>query len=335
MNWRYVKIAVIFILFAAANLALYKFIRVAINETKNGEKPIAYGVTFSRIYAEELGLDWKKAYLAILDGLGVKEVRVPAYWNLIEKKDGDYSFTDLDWQISEAEKRDVKILLVIGRRLPRWPECFAPDWLKNQDEEIQREKLLKMIRLLVLRYRDNENIWAWQVENEPLLRVFGECPASDKKFLEKEIALVKSLDSRPVVITESGELSTWIGAGRRADIVGTSMYSVVWSPYWGYFHHRWPVSFYTFRAWIVEKILKKQVFVSEMQAEPWGQKPTYQMPVGEQFESMDLETFRKAVEYVKKTGLSPVYFWGAEWWYWLKEKQGHNEFWDESRELFR
>jgi len=329
---RNLKIAIIFILFIVANFALYKFVRLAIDETKDDEQ-IVYGITFSRIYAEELGLDWRETYIEILDDLGVKEIRIPAYWNLIEQKDGEYNFSDLDWQINEAEKRNVKVLLAIGRRLPRWPECFIPDWIKDKGEEVQREKLLKIIRLLVLRYREKENIWAWQVENEPLLSIFGECPAPDKKFLEKEIALVKSLDSRAVAVTESGELSTWIGAGRRADIVGTSMYFVVWSPYWGYFHHRWPVAFYTSRAWIIENIFKKQVFISEMQAEPWGEKPSYLLTLDEQFKSMNLEVFGNAVKYVEKTKLSPVYFWGAEWWYWLKEKQGHGEFWDEAKML--
>lgn len=332
MNWRYLKIAVLLILFAVVSFTFYKFVRLAINETKV-EKPISYGVTFSRIYAEELSLDWKKTYLAILDDLGTKEARIPAYWNLIETKDGEYNFSDLDWQINEAEKRNVKIILAIGRRLPRWPECFVPDWAKDKSETAQREKILKMIRLLVLHYKDRKNIWAWQMENEPLLRIFGECPPPDIKFLEKEISLVKSLDSRPIIITESGELSTWIRGGKRADILGISFYSVVWNKHWGYFYHHWPIIFYNSRVWIVEKILKKQVFVSELQAEPWGEKPSHLLSLDEQFKSMNIEVFKTALSRVEKTGLSPVYFWGAEWWYWLKEKQGHSEFWNEAKGL--
>ncbi len=30
-------------------------------------------------------------------------------------------------------------------------------------------------------------IWAWQIENEPFLNMFGECPPFDKEFFEKEV----------------------------------------------------------------------------------------------------------------------------------------------------
>src|SRR3989338_5721806 len=50
---------------------------------KKAEK-IIWGVTFSKPYAQGLGLDWKETYLAILDELNVKNLRIPAYWNELE-----------------------------------------------------------------------------------------------------------------------------------------------------------------------------------------------------------------------------------------------------------
>ena len=33
-------------------------------------------------------------------------------------------------------------------------------------------------------------------------------------------------------------------------------------------------------------------------------------------------------------GFDEFYFWGAEWWYWLKEKKSYPAVWDEGKKLF-
>ena len=67
-----------------------------------------YGVSFSRFHSDELKLDWKKTYLAILDDLKVRRLRLTAHWPLTEPKDGVYNFSELDFQIKEAEKRHYR-----------------------------------------------------------------------------------------------------------------------------------------------------------------------------------------------------------------------------------
>jgi len=49
---------------------------------------------------------------------------------------------------------------------------------------------------------------------------------------------------------------------------------------------------------------------------------------------MDIEQFRKNIEFAKNTGIDTFYLWGAEWWYWLKEKQNDSRIWNEARNLF-
>lgn len=95
-------------------------------------QPKAFGTTFSSFYAELFGLDWQKAYTAIFEDLGIKKVRLPAYWNEIEKSENEYDFSRLDWQIKEAEKHNAEIILAVGLKLPRWTECHEPDWLLDK-----------------------------------------------------------------------------------------------------------------------------------------------------------------------------------------------------------
>ncbi len=319
---------------------------------------IVWGVNFSQRHAENLGLDWKENYLALLDDLTVKNLKIGADWDLIEPEKDRYYFDDSDWQINKAENRGAKILLVIGMKTGRWPECHIPEWAKNLKKEEQQKEILEIIEKIVLKYRDRVSVNMWQVENEPFFP-FGECPWVDKKFLKKEIDLVKSLDrqKRKIVIADSGEGSFWLNAAHFGDIVGTTMYKKVWftpleilnkiqkltnGPEFltgfrqlgFYIYYPLPPTFYWRKAKYIEKIFNKKVIVVELQAEPWGPKLLYDSPLEEQEKTMNLERFKANIEFAKRTGFDTFYLWGAEWWYWLKEKQGQSEIWQEAKRLF-
>ncbi|MDI6592054.1 MAG: beta-galactosidase, partial [Patescibacteria group bacterium] len=230
----------------------------------------------------------------------------------------------------------AKLLLVIGMKTGRWPECHIPDWLLNQKSKIKNQKLLEYIEKLVNRYKNSKAIWAWQIENEPFFP-FGECPKISKSFLKKEIDLVKSIDERPVIISDSGEFSFWITAAKLGDIVGTTLHRRVWVKELKiYLTHYWfrPI-YYWRKAQIIKKLFNKKVICVELQAEPWGPKLLYDLPIEEQEKTMNLKIFKENIEFAKKTGLDQFYLWGAEWWYWLKEKQNKPEFWREAKKLFQ
>ncbi|MBT4121588.1 cellulase family glycosylhydrolase, partial [bacterium] len=142
-------------------------------------KDIKYGVTFSQKYASELNLNWRQVYASIYDELNVKDIRIVGHWDMIEKEIDNYDFVDLDYQIALAERNEAKVILAIGHRTPRWPECHWPEWSFKLSEDEWKVKVLDLLRAVVLRYKDNESVIAWQVENEPYLKVFGECPRMD------------------------------------------------------------------------------------------------------------------------------------------------------------
>jgi hypothetical protein len=321
-------ILVVFLLFASYLL---------IGKPPQAEK-ITWGVNFSQKHTENLGLNWQETYLALLDDLGVKNIKLITHWDFIEPEKDKYNFNDLDWQIKTAEEKGAKLLLVIGMKTGRWPECHIPEWAKNLSKEEQQKEILELLEKIVLRYTPtpNSGVGAWQVENEPFFP-FGECPWVDKSFLKKEINLVKSLDSqkRPITISDSGEGSFWLNAAKFGDIVGTSMYKKVWFRQLGtYIYYPFPPTFYWRKARLIEKIFNKKVIVTELQAEPWGPKLLYESPLAEQEKTMNLERFKANIEFAKKTGLDTFYLWGGEWWYWMKTKQNDSRIWEEARNLF-
>ncbi len=297
---------------------------------------LSLGVTFSKPFAEFMELNWRETYLAVLDDLGPKNIRLMSYWNESESSDGNYSFSDLDWQISEASKRGVKIILVLGQKQPRWPECHIPSWAMELPLEQRQAKLMNLIKIVIDRYKSEKNITAWQVENEFFFH-FGECPEYDVDFFDKEIAYVRSLDgSRPVILTDSGELSSWYRASSRADILGTTLYRIVYNKNFGYFYYPIPVSYYMAKAWLMKKITGvKEVTIVELQGEAWGPQMPNEMSMEEQNKSMNPEKLRGVVEYARYTGFKEAYLWGAEWWYWQKKVKGDDRMWAEAKKLFR
>ena len=298
-------------------------------------KKIIWGAAFSQKHARDMGLDWKANYLALLDELKIKNLKVAAHWDLIEPRDDVYDFSDLDWQLEQAKSRGAKVMLAVGMKTPRWPECHIPGWAKEMDKARQQQEILKMLEMIVLRYKSNSAVVSWQVENEPLFK-FGDCPWIDKDFLIREAALVRSLDAekRPVVISDSGEGSWWFNAAKIGDAAGVTMYRRV------YFHelktyvtYPIPPAFYAVKAKIIDLVFKKRVICAELQAEPWAANQLYDGGDGDA-KTMDIKQFRENVAFAKSTGFDTFYLWGAEWWYWMKEKHGQPQFWEEAKKIF-
>lgn len=300
----------------------------------NKNEQAQLGVTFSSRYASDIGMDWRKAYLATLDDLGAKKIRIPVYWDLVEKTEGKYDFSDIDWELAQARKRNVQIVLVVGQKVPRWPECAIPDWARVSDQK-RKDSLRAFEKVVIERYKNEPEIEYWQVENEPFL-VFGVCPKPDPSLLDSEIALVHKLDpSRKIIVTDSGELSLWIQAAKRADIFGTTMYRNVYKAGVGYYTYPIGPRFFRFKYGLINLFAHQEnAVVMELQAEPWIAGYTTNQPLSEQFKSMTAEKLKANVDYAQKVGFPQIYLWGVEWWYWLKTEKNYPAVWDTAKELF-
>jgi len=291
------------------------------------------GVTFSIAYAEELGLNPGDVFIGLLDEVGVRKFRFPVYWDRIEADRGQYDWGELDWYLWQASMRDdVEIVLAIGQKVPRWPECWLPDWFGQMSESDQEQAVLEMISAVVSHLGSDPVVTRWQVENEPFL-AFGEgCPAITSNQLETEIDLVRSLDDRPIQLTASGEQEPWLDMAARADVLGISMYRLVYDEIAGFAFYPLSPEYYRVKAAAAE-LLADQVIVSELQAEPWFYKPIEDFTIQEQYQSFDVEALRNNVQFSAQTGLDESYLWGAEWWYYMMEN-GDDRHWQVAKELF-
>lgn len=302
------------------------------------QENITWGVNFSQAQAEFLKLDWKKTYSEILVDLGAKNIKLITNWDWVEGERDNFYFDNIDWQLNQAQKYEAKIIYVVGMKTGRWPECHLPIWASSLSKLEQQAELLKYIERVVLRYKDSQSVIAWQVENEPLFK-FGICPWYDENFLKKEVEIIKSLDpTRPIIISDSGEQSLWIKAAKLGDIVGTTLYRKVWfhitNDYGFYVNFPLHPKIYLIKSEIIKRLFGKKVINVELQAEPWFPDIFKEMTLDRQEEIMGLNQFKDNIEYAKETGFDTFYFWGTEWWYWLKETQNKPEIWNEAKNLF-
>jgi len=289
---------------------------------------VIYGVTYDPAYAQYLGLDGRASFIRMLDDFKFKYIRLTAHWDMVEAVAGKKDFTELDWMMSEAQKRNAKIILVVGQKTPRWPECHIPGWAAKLPLDKYRNKLEGYIDATVNHFKNSPALEIWQVENEPFLAFGAKCPKFTDKNLADELKLVKSLDPNHLTMTtDAGELSLWTHTADKADLFGFTVYRVVWDENIGYWTYDYilPTAGYRLRLAANDRNIDT-AYAVELQAEPWIPFGTLSStPLKEQFKSMDLSRLKDNINFTDKIGVSRAYLWGAEWWLWL-EKQGDNSF---------
>ncbi|MEX1997724.1 MAG: beta-galactosidase [Candidatus Andersenbacteria bacterium] len=295
-----------------------------------------YGVTFSPRQAVGLGLDWQVTYRALLEDLAVKHLRLAAYWDEIEPESGKFDFADLDYQMDMAQHYDAEVVLAVGRKLPRWPECHIPAWARDLSEAEQQSHALAMLAVVTRRYRDHPSLTMWQLENEPFFD-FGICPPPDALYLRQQQETIRDLDTQPILVTDSGELSWWLETAQFGDIFGTTMYRTVFSQRTGRlfaYDYLMPAWFYRLKARLVGVVRGKGVIISELQGEPWGAKPFVQMSAAEREAAFPVRRLWVLQQFARRTQLPLAYWWGSEYWYWEKEKNNNPAYWELARTFF-
>jgi len=306
------------------------------------QEDVNYGVTFSKRYSDQLELNWQQVYLSILDDLEVKNIRLVAYWDDVEGVRDEYDFSDIIWQLDQAEIRDVNVIMTLGRKVPRYPECFQPKWWQElENEHAQNIELLEYVKVATETLKEYDNIQMWQVENEPFFK-FGECddPPLQKEVVLNEIEIVKSIDNRPILVQDSGEGGFWFPSYQAGDYLGISMYRKVWYDFWHVFlgnfiYFKYPLAHWTYKIKAdLTMVPHQNIIVTELQAEPWGPAVNSQLSLKEKNKTMSRHQFLDTISYAQKAGFKDYYFWGVEWWYWEKYVNNNPYFWDTAAALF-
>ncbi len=303
------------------------------------EEQFTVGASFVPDYAEHLGVEPKETMDAIL-GLGVKKLRLVSYWNKYEPVEGQYDFTELDWQFRKAEAAGAEVSLSLGLRQPRWPECHVPKWIDASQPSSQWQPKLELFMTVVVnRYKDSPALESYQVENEFFLKGFGICTNFDRERLVSEFELVKRLDpDHPIIVNRSNN-----GIGipiyePKPDKYGISIYKRVWDAGLSkrYLEYPFPAWYYGFLAGAQKINDGTDMIIHEMQAEAWAPngKELSNISLEEQNKSFNADRFRDRFEFAEDTGMATAYMWGAEYWYYRLKVENDPTVWQVAEQEF-
>lgn len=324
---------------------------------------IKIGTTFSKIQCEYLDLDWRETFLEILKlDLGI--IRLGAYWSEIEVQEGIFDFKDLDWQVNQAKKKGIPIILTVGMKAPRWPEYFIPDWIYKRinhsySADISKDVLLQKYTLrfiseVIDHYQNETSIKFIQVENEALNRFGGKNWQLHFGFLKEEVSLVRDIDKlkRPIILTTATQPNKFIrflvniftkgnpinDNLKICDILGINVYPIVGWKSFGINHyaknkkeHREERYSYLFK---LAKKKNKEIWITELQSEPWEPGILAHKKKGNPPSSSPAMTTQYFNE-LKDQGFDVFLFWGAEYWYYQKIKNANPAWWNMANEIMK
>ncbi len=302
-----------------------------INKHKN--EPLNIGVTFSTSYAQYLGLNPKKTFLALRDEMGIHRFRLVTFWNDVEPSHGHYDFSNLDWQLNYIKQVNGTASVAIGMRQPRWPECHIPTWADKLSASQRNRDVDKYIAATIKHLRHNSSVVSYQLENEYFLGAFGQCPAPSRPQLVDEFNLVKQLDpNRPVIMTLSNNYFGIPTGQPRPDEFGVSVYKRVFdfTVTHRYLEYPFTPTYYAYRAGLTEIFTGRESMLHELQVEPWV-PPKFDlrtMPVSEMYKSMNPKLAQQRIQYGIDTGFRDIDLWGGEWWYYLKTVRHNPDIWN-------
>ena len=299
---------------------------------------LTLGTSFIADYAQYLGLDPHKTFLAELDDLHVHSFRLVSYWSDIESVKGTYDFSELDWEFKQADSHGAMVSLALGLRQPRWPECHMPGWAEHEPTSVWEPQLMNFMTTLINRYKHNPALVSYQLENEYFLTTFTSCADESRSRLVAEANLVRRLDSQhSLIISRSNNAIGWPVGQPHADEYGVSIYTRVWSPVIGrYITYPFPAWYYAFIAGIERLWSGKNTMIHELQAEPWPPRsaPIPDTPLAEQNKTFNAARLKDNIAFSKATGIKTIYLWGAEYWYYRAQVLHDDSVWNTARQEF-
>jgi beta-galactosidase GanA len=72
--------------------------------------------------------------------LNLNTVLVPAYWDLVEPREGEFDFALVDGLIKQARKHDLRLVFLWFGSWKNSMSCYTPGWVKTEQERFPRAR---------------------------------------------------------------------------------------------------------------------------------------------------------------------------------------------------
>src|SRR6185312_3222141 len=83
-------------------------------------------------------LEYMRPFWTKFKAMNLNTILVPAYWDLIEPKEGKFDFGLLDSIINTSRKNNLKVILLWFGSWKNSMSCYAPAWIKTNESRFPR-----------------------------------------------------------------------------------------------------------------------------------------------------------------------------------------------------
>jgi len=295
------------------------------------QRPEVLGTSFSQVQCRHLKMsevEMRNTYLKVLD-MGFDIVRIGAYMDEIDER----GFEFLDWQIEEAEKRKVNLIVNVGIKVQRYPEYHPtrsirerlkfwekPNQVIGSDPQTF-EEVVENTRKVVQRYKNRKIIKYWQGENEALDKLEfanGHVIAEDLLDAENDVIREEKNPDQKLILSSAINLPDSENnflriLKRRPDGAGFNVYYRIPKNQGGYYELS-AVEFEDLQA--KAEIIKQtgaEPIIYESQAEPWENGAPVHIDQ-QDYPSSNPELAIKLASKLSSIGYKTVLLWGCEYW---------------------
>jgi hypothetical protein len=315
-----------------------------------------FGVNFSCKRAEFFGQDCITALETVLDGLGVRLVRLSVYWSDVEDRPGTYDWRSIDGQLDVILARGARAVVSIGAKAQRYPEYWFPTWLRlsanippdvmPEDHPLVHQYLFPYLEAATRHVGAHPAVEAIQVENEPFVHFKGHANGwrFRKEFVARELETVRAADGgvHRLVLSHASWLRrdvTWKWMLDQADVVGQSVYTKRQRGPWRWLYI-FPYRIGPFTPYLPGQAREagrrnKELWIAELQAEPYERPDvdvrTQPLPA---IPSFSVRWLHDNLRLARRSGATRVYVWGVEWWLYLRDTRGDGELWELGKTLW-
>ena len=323
------------------------------------------GVFYSYRNAQYWELDQKQSLDVLLSDFDFEWVTLPFFWNEMVDEHQNLKLETLNEQIETAKVHNLEVIITLGLKAPGYPEFFYPQ--KYADSIIKgstitigdpvSEEFLQILPKVVKDLSKNDNIKAWQIENEPLWTSQNGLKISTD-LIQKEIEIVRREDqkNRPVLLNHpatppwNNDSQKVMGLLKKGDYLGINVHTKTRPPVLVYFKLfgklisvPWPdfINIPVYNLGPLSPNLQKlktqadkrelKTIITELQSEPYfTDNKKLQGRALFNFNPRDIET---NVQLAKNAGIDQITLWGSSFWLYSKQN-GNNEWVDSVKNSF-
>jgi beta-galactosidase GanA len=157
-------------------------------------------------------IDYMRPVWRKLKSMHLNTVLVPVYWELLEPVEGKFDFTLVDSMIAEARKQDLKLIMLWFGSWKNSMSCYAPEWIKLNQQKFERAKDSKGNGLEILSAFNKANLTAD-------MTAFGS--------LMKHIAQVDSIEKTVIMVQVENEIGMLTEAREYTDAANLAFHQKV------------------------------------------------------------------------------------------------------------